>query len=46
VMSSSYNARPPAPEVLVKNAEWSIVRSRLTHEQLIAEDHIPGWLAG
>ena len=46
VMSSSYNARPPAPEVLVRGAEWSIVRSRLTHEQLIAEDHIPGWLAG
>ena len=46
VMSSSYNARPPAPEVLVKGADWSIVRVRLTHEQLIAEDHIPGWLAG
>jgi diaminopimelate decarboxylase len=46
VMASSYNARPPAPEVLVRNAEWSIVRSRPTHEQLIAQDHIPGWLAG
>ena len=46
VMASSYNARPPAPEVLVKDTEWSIVRSRLTHEQLIAQDHIPGWLAG
>lgn len=46
VMASSYNARPPAPEVLVRGADWSIVRSRLTHEQLIAQDHIPGWLAG
>jgi diaminopimelate decarboxylase len=46
VMASSYNARPPAPEVLVKGADWSIVRSRLTHEQLIAQDHIPDWLAG
>ena len=46
VMASSYNARPPAPEVLVKGAEWRIVRSRLTHEQLIAQDHIPDWLAG
>ncbi len=46
VMASSYNARPPALEVLVKDAEWSIVRSRLTHEQLIAQDHIPDWLAG
>ena len=46
VMASSYNARPPAPEVLVKGTEWAIVRDRLTHEQLIAHDHIPDWLAG
>jgi diaminopimelate decarboxylase len=46
VMASSYNARPPAPEVLVRGTEWAIVRSRLTHEQLIAQDHIPDWLAG
>jgi diaminopimelate decarboxylase len=46
VMASSYNARPPAPEVLVRGSEWAIVRSRLTHEQLIAQDHIPDWLAG
>ena len=46
VMASSYNARPPAPEVLVRGAEWAIVHSRLTHEQLIAQDHIPDWLAG
>jgi hypothetical protein len=31
---------------LVKGAEWAIVRDRLTHEQLIAQDHIPDWLAG
>jgi len=46
VMASSYNARPPAAEVLVRGSEWAIVRSRLTHEQLIAQDHIPDWLAG
>jgi diaminopimelate decarboxylase len=46
VMASSYNARPPAAEVLVRGAEWAIVRARLTHEQLIAQDHIPDWLAG
>jgi diaminopimelate decarboxylase len=46
VMASSYNARPPAPEVLVRGTEWAIVRARLTHEQLIAQDHIPDWLAG
>ncbi len=45
VMASSYNARPPAPEVLVRGQEWSIVRARLTHDELIAQDRIPGWLA-
>lgn len=44
VMSSAYNARPPAPEVLVKGAEWSIVRPRLTDDALIALDRIPPWL--
>ncbi|HWF65445.1 MAG TPA: diaminopimelate decarboxylase [Rhizomicrobium sp.] len=46
VMASSYNARPPAPEVLVKGQEWSIVRARLSHDELIAQDRIPSWLAG
>jgi diaminopimelate decarboxylase len=45
VMASAYNARPPAPEVLVKGGEWSIVRPRLSHDALIAQDRIPGWLA-
>ena len=45
VMASAYNARPPAPEVLVAGAEWSVVRSRLTYEQLIAQDTVPAWLA-
>jgi diaminopimelate decarboxylase len=44
VMSSSYNARPPAPEVLVNGREWCVVRPRLTHEALIALDRVPGWL--
>ena len=45
VMSSAYNARPPAPEVLVRGDEWAIVSPRQTHEQLIAQDRIPAWLA-
>jgi diaminopimelate decarboxylase len=45
VMASAYNARPPAPEVLVAGGDWSVVRSRLTHEQLIAQDTLPAWLA-
>ncbi|HWD50603.1 MAG TPA: diaminopimelate decarboxylase [Rhizomicrobium sp.] len=45
VMSSAYNARPPAPEVLVKGGEWAIVRPRLSYDDLIGFDRIPGWLA-
>ena len=44
VMASSYNARPPAPEVLVNGDQWCVVRPRLTHEALIALDRIPDWL--
>jgi diaminopimelate decarboxylase len=45
VMSSAYNARPPAPEVLVKGGQWSLVRPRMTDDALIATDRIPDWLA-
>jgi diaminopimelate decarboxylase len=45
-MSSAYNARPPAPEVLVRGDEWGIVRARQDHDDLIARDHLPGWLTG
>jgi diaminopimelate decarboxylase len=44
VMSSAYNARPPAPEVLVKGEQWSVVRPRLDDDALIAADRIPAWL--
>ena len=44
VMASAYNARPPAPEVLVNGREWCVVRPRLTLEALIALDRVPGWL--
>ena len=44
VMSSAYNARPPAPEVLVKGAEWAVVRPRMDDDALLATDRIPPWL--
>ncbi|HTT97613.1 MAG TPA: diaminopimelate decarboxylase [Rhizomicrobium sp.] len=44
VMSSAYNARPPAPEVLVKGDAWTIVRPRLSDDALIALDRLPPWL--
>jgi diaminopimelate decarboxylase len=45
-MSSTYNARPLAPEVLVSGTEWAIVRPRLRHDDLIAQDKLPDWLVG
>ena len=44
VMASAYNARSPAPEILVNGGEWFVVRPRLTLEALIALDRVPGWL--
>jgi diaminopimelate decarboxylase len=44
VMASAYNGRPPAPEVLVKGRDWSVVRPRLTLEALMALDRVPDWL--
>jgi diaminopimelate decarboxylase len=41
VMSSPYNARPRAAEVLVDGAVWTIIRPRQTHEALWADEIIP-----
>jgi diaminopimelate decarboxylase len=44
-MSSTYNSRLLAPEVLVNCAEWGVVRPRPTYADLIALDRLPDWLA-
>jgi diaminopimelate decarboxylase len=44
-MSSTYNSRLLVPEVLVKGAEWAVVRPRPTYADLIALDRLPEWLA-
>lgn len=44
VMSSTYNSRLLVPEVLVKGAEFSVVRPRPTYDDLISLDKIPSWL--
>ena len=43
VMSSAYNARPPAPEVLVNAGAWSVVRPRMSIDALVQQDRLrPG----
>ncbi len=44
VMSSTYNSRLLVPEVMVRGAEWAIVRPRPTYEELIKLDRLPAWL--
>lgn len=45
VMASSYNSRPLLPEVMVREAEFSVIRPRQTLEQLMGQDRLPDWLA-
>jgi diaminopimelate decarboxylase len=44
VMSSAYNARPPAAEVLVRGDAWSVVRPRMSEDALVEMDRLPDWL--
>jgi diaminopimelate decarboxylase len=44
VMSSAYNARTPATEVLVKGGQWSVVKPKLDDDALIRQDRLPPWL--
>jgi diaminopimelate decarboxylase len=44
VQAGTYNTRPLVPEVMVKGAEWAIVRPRLEVDQLLALDRMPEWL--
>ena len=45
VMSSAYNSRPPAPEVLVRGDDFAVIRPRPSHAELMARDFVPTWLA-
>jgi diaminopimelate decarboxylase len=44
VEAGTYNTRPLVPEVLVRKDEWALVRPRVTAQELIALDRLPGWL--
>ncbi|MEQ8966298.1 MAG: diaminopimelate decarboxylase [Azospirillaceae bacterium] len=44
VMSSSYNSRPPAPEVLVDGNRFAVVRKRPTLMEMVASESVPDWL--
>ena len=43
-MSSNYNSRPRVPEIMVKGAQFSIIRERERYEDLMRGEHIPEFL--
>jgi diaminopimelate decarboxylase len=44
-MGNTYNSRPLAPEVLVKGADWALIRERQAMEDLVRGCAAPPWLA-
>ena len=43
-MSSTYNARPLVPEVLVRGEAFAVVRERLTVADMLARETLPEWM--
>jgi diaminopimelate decarboxylase len=43
-MSSEYNTRPLVAEVLVKGAQYAVVRPRPTYEEMLAREPLAPWL--
>jgi diaminopimelate decarboxylase len=44
VMSSAYNARTVAAEVMVDGSNWSVIRERDSHADLWRGERVPHWL--
>jgi diaminopimelate decarboxylase len=44
VQAGTYNSRLLVPEVMVRGADYAVVRPRRTYEELIAQDALPPWL--
>jgi diaminopimelate decarboxylase len=45
-MSSNYNSRPRAAEVMVRGNEYFVVRERETYNDLVRGEKLPRWLEG
>jgi diaminopimelate decarboxylase len=43
-MASEYNSRPLVPEVLVKGADYALIRARPTYEEMLASERPAPWL--
>lgn len=45
VMSSTYNSRPFAAQIMISNGQHGVIRKRQTLDELLAHEHVPQWLA-
>ena len=45
VMASAYNTRPLVPEIMVNEGDFAVVRERITVDDMLAREGLPGWLA-
>ncbi len=46
VMASAYNTRPLVPEVMVNGADYTVIRERITIDDMLSRETLPDWLAG
>ncbi len=44
VMASTYNTRPLVPEVMVSGANFSVIRDRISVDDMLARESFPEWL--
>lgn len=45
VMASTYNARPLVPEVMVNGADFSVIRDRVSVDDMLARESLPEWFS-
>jgi len=44
VMASEYNSRPLVPEVLVRGAEFAVIRERPSYDDMLRRERLPAWM--
>ncbi len=42
-MASNYNTRPLAPEIMVRDGQYAVIRARQTYDDVIGGDVVPDW---
>ena len=46
VMASTYNSRALVPEVMVNGGDFAVIRERITVDDMLSREILPGWLTG